>query len=130
MIKMKSSGTESEHDSHKVCPVFLTLGLIANKWSVRLLYALMQADKHCLRFSQLQKAMHGISQRELTKHLREFEKTGIVKRRAYPEIPPRVEYTLTKLGLSLSTPIEALSQWAQQNGKQIQKNAKAFSESK
>ena len=120
---------EDESSSHKICPVFLTLSLIANKWSVRLLHALMQADKHCMRFGQLQKTLSGISQRELTKHLREFEMAGIVTRKSYPEVPPRVEYTLTKLGCSLNEPIEALAGWAQKYGKQIQKNtssSKAF----
>jgi len=126
MVKDKKCTEEIATTSHKVCPIFLTLSLIANKWSVRLLYALMQADKHCLRFSQLQKALTGISQRELTKHLREFEMAGIVTRKSYPEVPPRVEYTLTKLGHSLNEPIEALAEWAQKHGKQIQKNTASF----
>lgn len=125
MVKDKECREEAPSD-HKVCPIFLTLSLIANKWSVRLLHVLMQADKHCLRFSQLQKSLNGISQRELTKHLREFEKAGIVTRKSYPEVPPRVEYTLTTLGHSLNEPIQALASWAQRHGKQIQKNAASF----
>ena len=65
--------------------------------------------------------MNGISQRELSKHLREFEKSAIVTRTVFPEVPPRVEYKLTKLGASLSEPIEALADWANKNGEKIHK---------
>ena len=107
----------------------LTLGLIANKWSVALLSSLRDAEKQTLRFSELKKAQSGISQRELTRHLREFEKSGLVVRRVFPQVPPRVEYTLTPLGVSLFTPIEALSQWAILYGKQVQQKRTAFAKS-
>ena len=112
--------------SHKECPVMLTLSLIANKWSVRLLFFLLNADKNTMRFSELMRAMGGITQRELTKHLREFEKSGIVERTVYPQIPPRVEYTLTRLGHSLLKPIEELSRWAEKNGAAVQKKRQEF----
>lgn len=115
-----------EGGSHKNCPVFLTLGLLANKWAIRLLYQLMHAKKHTLRFSELQKALTGISQRELSKQLREFEKSGIVDRTIYPQVPPRVEYTLTELGLSLFKPIEALSKWAETYGAKVQSTRTKF----
>lgn len=115
-----------EAHSLKECPIFLTLGLIANKWSVRILYRLLQAPQKTMRFSQLQKSLGGITQRELTKHLREFEKAGIVKRVVFPQIPPRVEYTVTSLGDSLWKPIEELSHWADEYGALVQKNRKAF----
>lgn len=110
-----------ENHSLKECPIFLTLSLIANKWSVRLLYFLLKAEGNTMRFSQLQKAMGGITQRELTKHLREFEKAGIVARKVFPQVPPRVEYTLTDRGMSLWEPIEALSKWAETHGAEIHK---------
>ena len=113
-------------DSHKTCPVFLTLSLIANKWSLRILYFLLHAPKRTLRFSELKKQLDGITQRELTKHLREFEKVGIITRTVYPEVPPRVEYTATDLGQSLWKPVEELSLWAEKNGERIQKNRKSF----
>ncbi len=112
--------------SHKDCPIFLTLSLIANKWSIGLLYNLLHAEGKTLRFNQLQKALTGISQRELSKHLREFEKSGIVLRKVFPQVPPRVEYTLTELGSSLFKPIEALSVWAETYGPQVQKKRNAF----
>jgi len=127
----KVSGTKKETcdgsaGSHKSCPVFLTLSLIANKWSIQLLNHLLHAEKHTLRFSQLQKMLTGISHRELSKHLREFEKSAIVTRTVYPQVPPRVEYTLTSIGKSLFEPIEALSEWAVENGEKVQKKRAEF----
>ena len=110
----------------KNCPVFLTLQLIAHKWSVRILRCLLQAENNTLRFGQLQRSLDGITQRELTKHLREFEKAGIVKRTMYPEIPPRVEYRLTKIGHSLLKPVEEISVWAENNAAFVQKKRAEF----
>lgn len=110
----------------KNCPVFLTLQLIAHKWSVRILRNLLHAQNNTLRFGQLQKSLDGITQRELTKHLREFEKAGIVERTVYPEVPPRVEYRLTKTGHSLLKPVEEISQWAENNAAFVQKKRQEF----
>ncbi len=128
MKKMNEAALPPAQETHslKACPMFLTLGLIANKWSVRILFSLLQTDAKTMRFSQLQKTLGGITQRELTKHLREFEKAGIVKRTVYPQIPPRVEYTVTALGDSLLKPIGELSRWANDNGALVQKNRMAF----
>ncbi len=106
----------------KECPIFLTLELIANKWSVRILYFLLHAKGRTLRFGELQKALGGITQRELSKHLRAFEAAGIVTRTVYPVVPPKVEYTLTALGTSLWTPIQSLSDWAETHGATIQRH--------
>ena len=122
----KKAECDGSQSPHKSCPVFLTLGLIANKWSIQLLYHLLHAEKHTLRFSNLQKGMTGISHRELSKHLKEFEKSGIVTRMVYPQVPPRVEYTLTAIGKSLFEPIEALSSWAESNGEKVQKKRAEF----
>ena len=97
----------------KDCPIFLTLQLIAHKWSVRILRSLLHAENNTLRFGQIQKSLGSITQRELTKHLREFEKAGIVKRTIYPEVPPRVEYTLSEIGESLRPVIETLRAWGE-----------------
>jgi DNA-binding HxlR family transcriptional regulator len=110
----------------KTCPVFLTLQLIAHKWSVRILRILLKADGNTLRFSQIQKALDGITQRELTKHLREFEKAGIVTRTVYPEVPPRVEYRLTETGHSLLKPVEEISVWAENNAMFVQRKRREF----
>jgi DNA-binding HxlR family transcriptional regulator len=110
----------------KNCPVFLTLQLIAHKWSVRILQNLLHAEGNTMRFGQLQKKLDGISQRELTKHLREFEKAGIVERTVYPEVPPRVEYRLTETGHSLLKPIDEISIWAENNAAFVQKKRQEF----
>ena len=107
-------------DGLKECPIFLTLGLIANKWSVRILYFILHAENQTMRFGELQRALSGITQRELSKHLRAFEASGLVTRKVFPQVPPRVEYTLTALGASLWKPIDALSDWAETNGAAIQ----------
>jgi DNA-binding HxlR family transcriptional regulator len=108
------------------CPVFLTLQLIAHKWSVRILRNLLHAEENTLRFGQLQKGLEGITQRELTKHLREFEKAGIVQRTVYAEVPPRVEYRLTRIGHSLLKPVEEISVWAEKNAAFVQRKRQEF----
>jgi DNA-binding HxlR family transcriptional regulator len=110
------------------CPVFLTLQLIAHKWSVRILRCLLRAENNTLRFGQLKKELDGITQRELTKHLREFEKAGIVGRTVYAEVPPRVEYRLTETGHSLLKPVEEISAWAENNAAFVQKKRMEFEE--
>lgn len=110
----------------KTCPVFLTLQLIAHKWSVRILRCLLHADENTMRFGQLQRALDGITQRELTKHLREFEKAGIVERKVYAEVPPRVEYRLTNIGHSLLKPVEEISLWAENNAAFVQQKRLDF----
>ena len=110
----------------KTCPVFLTLQMIAHKWSVRILRCLLKAEKNTLRFNQLRKSLDGITQRELTKHLREFEKAGIVLRTVYAEVPPRVEYRLTQTGHSLLKPVEEISLWAENNAAFVQRKRKEF----
>jgi DNA-binding HxlR family transcriptional regulator len=110
----------------KTCPVFLTLQLVAHKWSVRILRILLHAPANTLRFGQMQKQLDGITQRELTKHLREFEKAGIVERTVFPEVPPRVEYRLTGTGHSLLKPIEENSVWAEDNAAFVQQKRQEF----
>ena len=110
----------------KDCPIFLTLQLIAHKWSVRILRNLLHAPANTMRFGQLQKSLEGITQRELSKHLREFEKAGIVKRTVFAEVPPRVEYQLTKTGHSLLKPVEEISQWAENNAAFVQRKRQEF----
>lgn len=128
--KNDSSPMSSQDHDIGTCPAFLTLGLIANKWSVKILYTLIHSPRLSLRFSEIQKSLGNITQRELTKHLREFEKCGIVTRKAYPEVPPRVEYTMTELGLSLQKPMDALSDWANTYGETIYKTKKKFEDRK
>lgn len=77
------------------CPVETTLMLIGDKWKVRILRDLMPGKK---RFGELKKSIGGVSQKVLTAQLRDMEANGLVNRKVYPEVPPRVEYSLTELG--------------------------------
>ena len=91
-----------------VCPVETTLTLIGDKWKVLILRDLMPGKK---RFGELKKSIGSVSQKVLTSQLRDMESSGLVNRKVYAEVPPRVEYSLTELGLSLQPVLDALSDW-------------------
>lgn len=112
---------------HQCCPIFLTIELIANKWGVCIIDILCKTDGYRMRFNEIKKAVSGITQAELTKQLKEFEKCGVIKRKVHSEM--RIEYILTKLGISLGEPIEALSQWAKKNGRKVHNNIAKFNSS-
>ena len=90
------------------CPVETTLGLIGEKWKVLILFSLL---KGTMRFGELKKALGSISQKVLTQHLRSMERDGLVRRKVYAEVPPRVDYSLTETGASLKPVIEAMGLW-------------------
>ena len=87
------------------CPVETTLTLISDKWKVLILRDLMPGTK---RFGELKKSLGTVSQKVLTAQLREMEGSGLLTRTVYPEVPPRVEYTLTELGYSLKPVLDAM----------------------
>src|ERR1700739_5054528 len=100
------------------CPaVREVLNRVGDKWSVLIVALLGDGTK---RFSELRRAIEGISQRMLTLTLKGLERDGLITRTMYPTIPPRVEYELTKLGRSLLIPITGLGAWAAQNRERIQ----------
>ena len=90
------------------CPVELTLLLISNKWKILIIRDLLDGTK---RFSELKKSINNISQKVLTSNLREMEENNLLTRKVYPEIPPRVEYTLTDIGYSLKTLLDDMDKW-------------------
>jgi DNA-binding HxlR family transcriptional regulator len=90
------------------CPAETTLKVIGGRWKIPLLYHLFQGVK---RFSELQHAIDGISQKVLTQQLREMERDGIIHREVYAQVPPRVEYSLTALGESLKPVIDEMCRW-------------------
>lgn len=92
------------------CPVETTLSLIDSKWEVLILRDLMHQT---MRFGELQRSVGKVSQKVLTEQLRQMEANGLVHREVYPEVPPRVEYSLTELGLSLQPVLEALKAWGE-----------------
>ena len=90
------------------CPVELTLLLISNKWKVLIIRDLLDGTK---RFSELKKSINNISQKVLTSNLREMEENELLTRKVYPEVPPRVEYTLTDIGYSLKPLLDDMDKW-------------------
>ena len=92
------------------CPVETTLTLISDKWKVLILRDLMPGTK---RFGELKKSVGNVSQKVLTSQLREMEQSGLLIRTVYPEVPPRVEYSLTDLGRSLKPILDAMQSWGE-----------------
>ena len=93
------------------CPVETTLTLISDKWKVLILRDLLSGTK---RFGELKKSLDSVSQKVLTTQLRQMEISGLLVRTVYPEVPPRVEYTLTELGYSLKPILDAMSDWGKE----------------
>jgi DNA-binding HxlR family transcriptional regulator len=98
------------------CPSRAALDLIAHTWAVLVASSLVDGPK---RHSRLCAQIDGISKKALTQTLRELERSGLVERRVYPEVPPRVEYSLTPLGHSLRGPVAALTAWAEANAEPV-----------
>ena len=98
------------------CPVATLLMLIGTKWKVLIIRDLLTGTK---RFKELQRSV-GCSQKVLTDNLRELESKGLVSRKVYAEVPPRVEYSMTKLGSTLSPVLESMATW----GNNYKKNLK------
>ncbi|SCZ35499.1 MULTISPECIES: winged helix-turn-helix transcriptional regulator [Pseudomonas] len=88
-----------------------TLRVLEGKWKIVIIVQLFAA-KAPVRFSELQKRVEGVSQKMLIQQLKELEKNGIITRTVYPQVPPKVEYALSELGLALGPSIEALIDWA------------------
>jgi DNA-binding HxlR family transcriptional regulator len=105
-------------DAAADCPAGRAMELVAHKWTIHILFALHEAGGPA-RFRRLQRTVAPITQKELTKRLRDLERSGLVHRRVYAEVPPRVEYRLTKLGLTLMPALTGLHEWAERHGAAI-----------
>jgi DNA-binding HxlR family transcriptional regulator len=106
------------------CPaVREVLNRVGDKWSVQIVALLGDGP---MRFSELRRSIEGISQRMLTLTLRGLERDGLITRTVFPEIPPRVEYELTRLGKTLLDPISALADWAEEYRTSIQEAREKF----
>ena len=99
-----------ESSALPACPVETTLMLIGDKWKVLILRDLMPGTK---RFGELKRSIGSVSQKVLTAQLRDMEEKGLVSRRVYAEVPPRVEYSLTELGRSLKPILDAMWIWGE-----------------
>ncbi|MGH7998818.1 MAG: winged helix-turn-helix transcriptional regulator [Brasilonema sp.] len=99
---------EAQNHTRLTCEVETTLKVIGGRWKVLIIRELMDGIK---RFGELQRALDGITQKMLTQQLREMEEDGIIHRKVYPQIPPKVEYSLTPLGESLQPILFAMHEW-------------------
>ena len=91
-----------------VCPVEITMGLIGDKWKVLIIRDLLTGTK---RFGELKKSLDGITQKVLTNNLRQMESSGLVLRKVYAEVPPKVEYSLSDTGWSLKPILDSMVEW-------------------
>ena len=103
--------SHTEKKELPACPVETTLMLIGDKWKVLILRDLLPGTK---RFGELKKSIGTVSQKVLTAQLRDMERNGLVNRKVYPEVPPRVEYSLTELGRSLKPILDAMWDWGEE----------------
>ena len=90
------------------CPVETTLMMIGDKWKVLIIRELLPGTR---RFNEIHRSIAGVSQKVLTQKLREMESDGLLERKVYAEVPPKVEYTLTELGMTLKPVLESLEAW-------------------
>ncbi|UQX87512.1 helix-turn-helix transcriptional regulator [Jatrophihabitans telluris] len=105
------------------CPTRLILDRVGDKWTVLVVSAL---SERTLRFSELRARVGGVAPKVLTQTLRALERDGILHRKIYAEVPPRVEYSLTELGRSLIGPIETIQAWAEEYMHRVVINRERF----
>lgn len=114
---MDTNGNTRHSDYDKpACPVEATLELIGGKWKGIILFHLLDGR---LRFSELKRSVGCVTQRMLTKQLRDLEASGLVNRTVYAEVPPKVEYELTEDGQSLKAILESLKKWGESHAVQL-----------
>lgn len=99
------------------CPIMLTMEVIRYKWAIQIIYGLY-GEETPVRFNQIERAIAPITQKELSKRLKELEQHGIVVRTVYAEVPPRVEYALTEKGRALVSVLDTLTEWGEKYARQ------------
>lgn len=97
------------------CPPHDILSRLGDKWTILVLASLSIAPGHRLRFSELKRGIEGVSQRMLTTTLRGLERDGLLVRHVFPEVPPRVEYELTPMGVGLLSAVDGLARWIREH---------------
>ncbi len=108
MRKENSTNSQNEANIIRNCGMAYALSVIGGRWKPAILFNLLTGT---MRYNELFKSISGISERMLVAQLRELEQYGLVKRIIYPEVPPRVEYELTSLGLSTKSMLQSISEW-------------------
>ncbi|WP_297199042.1 helix-turn-helix domain-containing protein [uncultured Pluralibacter sp.] len=119
MAKTDARAGEKKVDD-AACPMRDFVGLIAGKWAIPILYRLIVINGP-VRFSELLRAVSPVTQKELTRQLRLFEQRGLVSRQVFAEVPPRVEYQITPLGLTLGDALGALADWMREYGSALKR---------
>lgn len=122
MRKENSSNTLNATKIIGTCGMAYTLTLIGGRWKPTILWRLLKGR---MRYSELRKSIPDVSERMLVLQLREMEEHKLLKRIIYPEVPPRVEYELTKLGLSMEALLESMSDWGLMHRKEVEKLQKS-----
>jgi DNA-binding HxlR family transcriptional regulator len=118
-----SDGPTSFHDLSATCPKRRVLDIIANKWAALIIGALSNGTR---RFQQLRREVEGVTQKMLTQTLRSLERDGLVSRRIYAAVPPRVEYSLTPLGHTFTGPLRVLEVWAEAHVEAVEASRAAW----
>lgn len=103
---------KQRHDIYTNCPVEATLDIIGGKWKSIILFRVLEKTR---RFNELRRLLPNLTQRMLTNQLRELESDGLVARKIYAQIPPKVEYSITEFGKTLEPVLRILTQWANQH---------------
>lgn len=119
-LEAEKSGAVGVASPAEPCPMVEFVHLIAGKWAIPILYRLMVIDRP-IRFSDLQRSVAPITQKELTRQLRLFEQRGLVSRTVYGEVPPRVEYEITSLGKTLRNTLDSLAHWMRHHGQELRR---------
>ena len=103
---------KQRHSAYTHCPVEATLDIIGGKWKSTLLFRVLEGTR---RFNELRRLQPTMTQRVLTNQLRELERDGLISRKVYAEVPPKVEYSITAFGKTLEPVLMALTQWAERH---------------
>lgn len=118
LLTDKNKSASGSEIAEERCPMVQFVELIAGKWAIPTLYRLIVTAAP-IRFGELQRAIAPITQKELTRQLRAFEQRGLVNRKIYAEVPPRVEYEITPLGKTLQPTLDSLAQWMIEHHKDL-----------
>lgn len=117
--KLMNNNFSTLPEAGQSCPMVSFVNLISGKWAIPILYRLMVIDAP-VRFSDLQRTVHPITQKELTRQLRQFESRKLLTRQVFAEVPPRVEYQITELGKSLRPTLDSLAHWMRENSRELE----------
>ncbi len=109
----------SSDADHDVCGMTVAIDVVGGKWKLHLMWVLGTGPR---RFGQIRRLLTGVSEKVLAENLRQLEASGVVHREVYPEVPPRVEYSLTPLGEELAVALRPLEEWGDRHRRELTAN--------